>query len=570
MKKDEAKKNNKSSYPIFLGMAQRVLNKNGSWTIKLVWSRITFVLFILGVFAYMLFSLAIYSYFRYFRDYEEMTFLAAMKVPFAREAHREAVGNYNIKKAKEFLKEGKYRDAYSALAVGCSRAPRNLEGRKMLAEFYQVLFKRPDRALETLERSLVYAINDISYIRLYTKLLIDQTEDARLISVGEKILAMPQLKSQDVKLYVAMALSTVYAYHGNYLKSKDFIEKYGLEKTLPGILRLSKNEWELGNREKAIGILAENINVPQNKEAIYALLVNYYVIMRDFDKARQYSMLRSLENPFSMEQRMEYLTLLKNSGDAEGVKRDMEIFFNTYQDNNRSILYLANFAADIGDLPFMRRIYDLALRKDFPIAPYCLLLLETTIAQGDYKAAVAFVEDIMTTKPKWKERHEDVILCLRAVAYYAVGNANMADVLVRDIVKRNTIPVKVMVATSRMFDKLDAPEISLKILERAVELYPKHQMALTRLIQAELKVGISTDLHNHVVKLLKMRRPPRELIADARVSICSDKFIFASNREAIINEIDYLMNNKDGNRAFTDSSDSIDNNRLLDTSNVDF
>ena len=528
------------------------------------------LLLILGVFLYTLFSLAIYSYFKYFREYEEMTFLAALKVPFTRTEHRETVGNYNIRKAQEFLKAGKYRDAYSALVVGCSRSPRNLEGRKMLAEFYQVLFKRPDRALETLERSLIYAVNDISYVRLYSKILIDQTEDARLISVGEKILAMPELKSQDVKLYIAMALSTVYAYHGNYIKSKEYIEKYGLEKTLPGILRLSKNEWELGNRDGAIKILADNINVPQNKEAIYALLVNYYVMMRDFDKARQYSMLRSLENPFSMEQRMEYLTLLKSSGDIDGVKRDMEIFLNTYQDNNRSILYLANFAADIGDLPFMRRIYDLALRKDFPIAPYCLLLLETTIAQGDYKAAVAFVEDIMTTKPKWKERHEDVILCLRAVAYYAVGNANMADVLIGDIVKRNSIPVKVMIATSRMFDKLNAPEISLRILERAVALYPKHQMALTRLIQAELKVGISTDLHNHVMKLLKMRRPPRELIADARVNICSDKFIYAADRDAIINEIDYLMNNKDGNRAFTESKDSIDNDRLLDASNLNF
>jgi hypothetical protein len=57
--------------------------------------------------------------------------------------------------------------------------------------------------------------------------------------------------------------------------------------------------------------------------------------------------------------------LLVACGDIEGVKRDMEIFFNNYQDDNRSMLYLANFAADIGDLKFMRRVYDLALRKDF-------------------------------------------------------------------------------------------------------------------------------------------------------------------------------------------------------------
>ena len=564
MSKSIEKNNGKSVYPVFAGIAQRVCDENGHWSLRIVWSRVIAVLIVLFALAYLAMTIAIFCFFKYFREYDKMSFIDAMTVPFNRKAHSEKIGEYNITQAKDFIKKGKIREAYTCLVTGCSRSPKNLEGMKMLAEFYLVLFKRPDRALETLERSLIYAVNDVHYIRLYMKILMDQTEDARIISVGEKLLKLPTLTNNDVKMYLAMAISTVYAYHGNYVKSKEFIYKYKLEKTLPGILRLSKDQWELGNRNEAIKILADNINYPQNKEAIYALLVNYYIAMKDFDTARRYSMLRSLENPFSMEQRMEYLTLLKNSGDVEGVKRDMEIFFNNYQDDNRSMLYLANFAADIGDLNFMRRIYDLALRKDFSIAPYCLLLLETTIAQGDYKSAVEFVEDIMRTKPKWKDRHEDVILCLRAVAYYAVGNSNMAEILINDIVKKNTISPKVMIATARMFDKLNATQVSLRILERAVALYPKHQLALTRLIQSELKIGISTNLHKNVSKLLKMRRPPRELIADARVKICSDKFIFASDRENIIKEIDFMMNSKDG-KVFTDSVDGIDSkDRLID------
>ncbi len=557
------KNNNKSAHPILAGIAMRVCDEKGNWSLKIVWSRVLLILAFLAVLMYIFVTVAIFCFFKYFREYDEMTLLDAVTVPFNRQVHREKMGTYDIEKAKAYIKDGKIREAYACLVAGCSRSPKNIEGVKMLSEFYLMLFKRPDRAIETLERSLIYAVNDVHYIRLYIKVLMDQTEDARIISVGEKILQIPTLKNDDVKMYLAMAISTVYAYHGNYVKSKEFIYKYKLEKTLPGILRLSKDQWELGNRNEAIQILADNINYPQNKEAIYALLVNYYIAMKDFETARRYSMLRSLENPFSMEQRMEYLTLLKRSGDIEGVKRDMEIFFNNYQDDNRSMLYLANFAADIGDLSFMRRIYDLALRKDFSIAPYCLLLLETTIAQGDYKAAVKFVEDIMQTKPKWKDRHEDVILCLRAVSYYAVGNSNMAEILINDIIKRNTISPKVMIATARMFDKLGAPQVSLKILERAVSLYPKHQLALTRLIQSELKIGISTNLHRYVSRLLKMRRPPRELIADARVKICSDKFVFATERENIIKEIDYLMNNKDG-KIFTDSVDSIDSDRLID------
>ncbi len=558
-----------SKYPVFFGIAQRVCMPNGAWTFEIVWRRLFAVLGIAALVGYFALSVVIFCFFKYFREYDEMTLLQAVKAPFTRTELRQTIGKYDIEKAKAYLKEGKYREAYTSLVSGNSRAPKNLEGCKLLAEFYTLLFKRPDRAIEVFERSLPYAIDDVQYLRMYIKILIDQTEDARVISVGNKLLSMPEMKNPEAKLYLAMALATVYAYHGNYVKSKEFITKYNLEKTLPGILRLSKNEWELGNRDAAIEILRKNISYPSNKEAIYALLVNYYIAMRDYDTARKYSMLRSLENPFSTEQRMEYLTLQKNSGDIEGVKRDMEIFYNNHQNDNRSMLYLANFAADIGDLPFMRRIYDLALRKDFPVAPYCLLLLETTINQGDYKGAVSFVEDIMNTKPKWKDRHDDVILCLRAVAYYAVGNSNMAEILINDVVKRNTIPAKVMVATARMFEKLGAQDVSLRILDRAVALYPRHQMALTRLIQAELRVGISTNLSEHVGKLLRMRRPPRELIADAQMSICSDKFIFAADRDKIIKEIDVLMNNK-GNKAFTDAKELLESEKIISPDTLDF
>lgn len=557
-----------STRPIFFGMARRKLTADNRWTIEIVWSRVGLLALLGMAAAYLALSFVVYCIFKYVRNYDEMSFADAVTAIVNRKALTEKFGDYNIRQSKKFMSEGKFREAYMSLVSGTSRSPKNLEGRLILAEFYSALFKRPDRAIETLERSLSYALDNVQYVRMYMKLLMDQTEDARAVKVGEKILASGT-KNKEVELYIAMCMSTIYAYHGNYKKSHEYIYKYGLEKSLPGILRLSKNEWELGNRDAAIKVLADNISFPQNREAIYELLVNYYVAMKDFSTARQYSMLRSLENPFSTEQRMEYLTLLKHSGDEDGVRRDMELFYNNYQDDNKSMLYLANFAADVGDLPFMRRIYDLAIRKNFPIAPYCLLLLETTIAQGDYKAAVYFVEDIMKTKPRWREQHDDVILCLRAVAYYAVGNNNMSDILINDIIKRNTIPSKVMVATARMYDRLGATAVSLRILERAAELYPRHQLVLTRLIQSELKIGMSGNLHKHVAKLLQMRRPPRELIADARVNLCSDRFIFASDRDEIIKEIDDLMTSNEG-AVFSSGNDVVDKERITDGGGLNF
>ena len=66
-----------------------------------------------------------------------------------------------------------------------------------------------------------------------------------------------------------------------------------------------------------------------------------------------------------------------------------------------------------------------------------------------------------------------------------------------------------------------------------------------------------------------MRRPPRELIADAQMSICSDKFIFAADRDKIIKEIDVLMNNK-GNKAFTDAKELLESEKIISPDTLDF
>lgn len=524
------------------GLAKRVQNPNGTWSFKILWGRV-FVAFILFMaLLWGAISSAIYCIFKYGRDYDEMTFYQALIAPLDMQAHRERIGEYNARKAKEYIKERKYREAYMSLANAVGRSPKNIEARQMLAEF-NLSFGRPDIALEIMEVGLIYATENTKYIRLYMRLLIDQNEDKRLVLVAERLLSKGNIKNPEVVAYLAMSLSSIYALHGNYDKSKEYLVKYKLDKTLLGILRLSKNEWEQGNRDAAIKVIADNFDYAHNKEPLYSLLVNYYTVMKDLDKARQYSMLRSIENPFSLEQRMEYLNLLKKSGDVENLKADLDKLFNQYKNNNKGMLYLANYAADNGDVELMRKIYDTAITNNFSIAPYCLLSLETMLTNGEYKAASDFAEEILKDKPMWIKRYEDVLSCLRAIAYYGIGNNNMADILLRDVVKRGTCSPKVLVATARRLDNLGGTLMAHRLLENTVDRYPRHQLALARLVQMEIKIGNSTNLEKHVLKLLQMRRPSRELIEDARRKLASDRFIFTRDRGRILAEIDGLIKN---------------------------
>lgn len=544
--------NKQNTYTTLLGFLRRTQRPNGTWVLEVVWSRVLLAFAILIPALWFFASALIYIGYKYVRKYEEMSFVDAFTVPFNMQEHREKIGNYNIDKAKKLLEEKNWREAFMNLAQGVSRSPENIEGRQMLAEFYLALWGRPDIAIKTLESGLLYAKDNTKFIRFYIRLLLDQNEDRKLVTVAEKLLKSGNIENKEVEVYLAMALSSVLSMHGNYTLSKDYLVKYGLDKTLPGILRLSKNEWEQGNQEEAIKVISDNFHLVQNKEPIYALLINYYNSMGDYEKARQYSVLRAAENPFSIDQQLDYLRLLKKSGDLEVVKEKVNTLFENYKSDNKSLLNIANYAADTGDIDLMRKIYDVSILNNFPIAPYCLLLLETMITNGKYKDATTFAENIIKEKPMWIKKFEDVFACLRAISYYATGNYNMADILIQDVLKRGVASPKVLIATARRLDGLNDTKFACKLLEQAVDRFPKHQLALTRLIQMEMKMGNSTNIDKHIFKLLQMRRPPRQLVESAKKDMASDRFIFVKDREKIMNEIDLLLNKNVG--TLTDSS----------------
>lgn len=66
------------------------------------------------------------------------------------------------------------------------------------------------------------------------RLLLDRMEDAKITAVGEKLLTGGkgvEVENPQVRAYIAMSLSSVYAMHGNYKKSEEYLKKYGLERS---------------------------------------------------------------------------------------------------------------------------------------------------------------------------------------------------------------------------------------------------------------------------------------------------------------------------------------------------
>lgn len=566
----EQSKREVPKYSALFGLAYRHQKENGQWQITMLWGKIFSLLLSIFLVLLVFKTIFIFAFYKYQREYEEMTIKQAILFPLQRTETTTALGDYNIKKAKHLIeisneKENYYREAFETLLHGVARSRDNIEGKKLLAQFF-ILMRKQDNAIEALESGIHnrQAFEDLDYVRLYIQLLISKIEDERLINVSKAILSQNP-NSAEVKSYVAMALATVYSMHGYYGESEKIIKEYGLDNQTPGLLRLSKNEWEQGNRDEAIDLITKNISRMKDLDPVYALLVNYYILIGDFSKARLYGAMRIASNPRSIVPKIDYLRSLSNSGDKKAADEEIEKLYNSHKSDEKALLHISNYAADTGNLDLMRRIYNNALEKGFNSAQFCMLLLETFIACEKYQEAVKFAEDIISENPKWLDRNEDVFLSLRAVAYYAKGDSYTSTVLVREITRKANVNPRTLVATARRFAILGEKTIAHNLYVSAVERDAKHQYALVRLIQFELESGNSTNLNKYIFRLLNMRRPPRDMIETTRKRLLSDKFIFTEDREKIIAAIDasFELEKVSNNRIFSDLPSDYEDEKIL-------
>jgi tetratricopeptide (TPR) repeat protein len=248
-----------------------------------------------------------------------------------------------------------------------------------------------------------------------------------------------------------------------------------------------------------------------------------------------------LEKPTAVAPKIDYLRAIANSGEKEKAKEELFKLYETNKNDEKALLAISHYATETAELELMRKIYDTSIRNGFNTSQFCMMLLETFISCKKYQEAVDFSQAIIAEDPKWLNKNEDVFMCLRAVSYYAVGNMNMAEALVENVIKRKTINPRNMVATARRFALLGENSMAHKMYLSAVERDPKHQYALVRLIQFEIDSGNSSDLGKYILRLINLRRPPRDMILKARTALLSDRFIYTDDREKVISSIDAIF-----------------------------
>lgn len=527
--------------PILLGFAVQRKEPDGRIHIAIRWARLLTTLFVLFIASWISVAAALFGYFKYKKEFDEVTFTGMIALPFRMQEHRKEMGDYHIKTGLAEIKEGNYRDALRLLRLGVMRSPSNLEGRRMLAEFYEVALKRADIAAELMLKGLdLGGIDDIDYLKQTLRVLLRHQMDEKIQQLADKYLPNEPDLTDNNRILAFGAANANYL-RGNFDQADDYLISYNLIQSIEGLLLSAQISWDRGNQIAAITKMEHSLSRFPNSEPLLMQLSRYHREMGDLDKARRYAILRNVKDPLSPAPRLELLYIYNKANDVERELRETQRMLKQFRDDESALQSLANFAADTGKIDLARRTYEEALENEFAIDPFALLLIESHLASKDYEGALSFSEELLKENPNWLKNRWAIFNSLRAVASYGTNRPDLGEIYLQHFIDEKNNPPQTYLAVSRRFIDTDRSQQARKILTTAYHRAPTNQQILSELIRIELELGHTENLNRLLNRLLLMRRPQMDLLVEAYEKLGSDRFIFTPDRESLLLQLSAIL-----------------------------
>ena len=527
--------------PILLGFVVQRKEPDGRIHFAIRWGRLFATLFVLFIASWISVAAALFGYFKYKKEFDEVTFTGMIALPFRMQEHRQEMGDYHIKTGLAEIKEGNYRDALRLLRLGVVRSPSNLEGRRVLAEFYEVALKRADIAAELMLKGLdLGGIDDIDYLKQTLRVLLRHQMDEKIQQLADKYLPNePDLTDNNRTL--AFGAANANYLRGNFDQADDYLISYNLIQSIEGLMLSSQISWDRGNQIAAITKMEHSLSRFPNSEPLLMQLSRYHREMGDIDKARRYAILRNVKDPLSPAPRLELLYIYNKTNDVERELRETQRMLKQFRDDESALQSLANFAADTGKIDLARRTYEEALENEFAIDIFALLLIESHLVSKDYEGALSFSEELLKENPNWLKNRWAIFNSLRAVASYGTNRPDLGEIYLQHFIDEKNNPPQTYLAVARRFIDTDRSQQARKILTAAYRRSPTNQKILSKLIRIELELGHTENLNRLLNRLLLMRRPQMDLLVEAYEKLGSDRFIFTPDRESLLLQLSAIL-----------------------------
>ena len=527
---------------ILLGFAIQRKGIDGRMEISVRWGRLIGTFALLAVLGWFTLAGALYFHFKYNKEFDQVSYTKMLTLlPFGLETHRVEMGNYHIERGLSEIKEGNYRDALRLLRLGVSRSPANLEGRRVLAEFYEIALKRHDIAVDQLLKGIeLGGIQDGEYLKATLRVLLRYQMDEDIQNLANKYLPEePELT--DINRSLAFGAANANYLRGNYDLAEDYIIDYKLLESLEGVLLSAQISWDRGSKIAAMTKMEYSIEKFPNSEPLLMQLSRYHRELGEIEEARRYAILRNVSDPLSAAPRLELLYIYNKSEDFEREQIETQRMLQQFRNDEPALQSLANFAADTGNIELARRTYEEALENEFAIDDFALLLIEAHLVDKDYQGALDFSEELLKERPDWLTLRWAIFSSLRAVASYGINRPDLGEIYLQDFIDEAGNQAQTYMAVSRRFTDIDRVQQARTILTLAYQKAPTNQKILSELIRSELSLGNTENLSRLLSRYLQMRRPQIELLTEAYNKLGSDRFIFTPDRQSLLLQLRAIL-----------------------------
>ena len=528
--------------PILLGFVIQRKGIDGRMEISVRWGRLIGTFALLAVLGWFTLAGALYFHFKYNKEFDQVSYTKMLTLlPFGLETHRVEMGNYHIERGLSEIKEGNYRDALRLLRLGVSRSPANLEGRRVLAEFYEIALKRHDIAVDQLLQGIeLGGIQDGEYLKATLRVLLRYQMDEDIQNLANKYLPEePELT--DINRTLAFGAANANYLRGNYDLAEDYIIDYKLLESLEGVLLSAQISWDRGSKIAAMTKMEYSIEKFPNSEPLLMQLSRYHRELGEIEEARRYAILRNVSDPLSAAPRLELLYIYNKSEDFEREQIETQRMLQQFRNDEPALQSLANFAADTGNIELARRTYEEALENEFAIDAFALLLIEAHLVDKDYQGALDFSEELLKERPDWLTLRWAIFSSLRAVASYGINRPDLGEIYLQDFIDEAGNQAQTYMAVSRRFTDIDRVQQARTILTLAYQKAPTNQKILSELIRSELSLGNTENLSRLLSRYLQMRRPQIELLTEAYNKLGSDRFIFTPDRQSLLLQLSAIL-----------------------------
>ena len=506
--------------------------------VQIAWRQAAISLLALALLGWLGLATGAYLFVKYRRDFAEVKFRHMLFYPTERDNYRQARGDYLIDLCKQELEAKKFREAFYHLRVGAGMAPRNRDGRLLLAQFYTV-WQRPDLAHTLLVAGLADHAGDREYLQTLFGFLLERQEDFELIQITDRLLAEAErdgIPDERLRL-IASARATAQFFRGNYDAAEDTIREYRIADSTDGRLLAIRVAWERGERESALAALQGMTEELPDDEQVYA---QYTAFLREDgrdDEMRRQAILRQLSYPDRPRARIDLLYLYDKAGEETSVLLGVEDLFRDFNANGEVMLALADFAANTGRPELARRVYDHCKATQLPWDGAALMTVEAYVVAKRYRESLEACTELQNENPEWGKRFYSVFNGLQAIANYGLSDVEAAELFLSNFLAQSGVRADNLVAVSNRLLSVGANDQARVVLAQAVRADPLNQTALTGLIRLDLAAGRAEAVTGHVRTLLAMRKPPGPLLREAYERLASDRFLLIPDRTALLNEI---------------------------------